>query len=90
MDEFSLIDQWKQHTYRQPSTIKGIGDDGAVLSIHDGFTVTSVDTFVEGIHFTSETMSSYFVGYRCLAANISDIIAMGASIMPRTGIEPVR
>src|SRR5699024_11560076 len=41
--------------------------------------VTAVDTFVEDIHFTRKTMDPFHVGYRALAANISDLAAMGAS-----------
>lgn len=79
MDEFSLISKWKQPYYRQASTIKGIGDDAAVLSIPSANIVTSVDTFVENIHFTKETMKPFHIGYRALAANISDIVIMGAT-----------
>jgi len=79
MDEFSFIDAIKQQTYKQSSTVKGIGDDAAVFRLPSNDIVTSVDTFVDEIHFSKKTMDPFYVGYRALAANISDIAAMGAS-----------
>lgn len=79
MDEFKLIDAIKQKTYRQPSLIKGVGDDAAVFRKINKDIVTAVDTFVENVHFTKQTLSFKQIGYRALAANISDLAAMGAS-----------
>ncbi|QDP39162.1 thiamine-phosphate kinase [Radiobacillus deserti] len=79
MDEFSFIQSIQPKTYKRTNLIKGIGDDAAVFRpmYHD--VVTSVDTFVEGIHFSKETMSAYDVGYRVLATNLSDMAAMGST-----------
>ncbi len=79
MDEFSFIDSIKQHSYKQSSLLKGIGDDAAVFRQPAQDIVTAVDTFVEDVHFSRKTMEPYHVGYRGLAANISDLAAMGAS-----------
>src|SRR5699024_10384081 len=79
MDEFSFIDSIKQYTYKQSSLKKGIGDDAAVFRQPSEDIVTAVDTFVEGVHFSRKTMDSFHVGYRALAANISDLAAMGAA-----------
>ncbi|QKY71222.1 thiamine-phosphate kinase [Lentibacillus sp. CBA3610] len=79
MDEFAFIDTIKQHTYRQPSIVKGVGDDAAVFRQSSLDIVTAVDTFVEDIHFSGSTMNSFHIGYRTLAANISDLSAMGAT-----------
>jgi thiamine-monophosphate kinase len=78
MNEFEFIDSITQGYYRQSSVIKGIGDDAAVLRhpYHD--LVTAVDTMVDGVHFSKETVPPFYIGYRTLAANISDIAAMGA------------
>ncbi len=78
MDEFQFINKIKQKTYRQQSLLKGIGDDAAVLRLPDEDIVTAVDTFVENIHFNKKTMDGYHIGYKALAANISDMAAMGA------------
>ncbi|BAC12600.1 thiamine monophosphate kinase [Oceanobacillus iheyensis HTE831] len=78
MDEFSFIDSIKPTYYRQPSLLKGIGDDAAVFRSSKDI-VTAVDTFVEDVHFSRSTMEPYHIGYRALGANISDLAAMGAS-----------
>lgn len=78
MDEFSFIRSIQQSSYRQPSVVKGIGDDAAVFRTSGKTLVTAVDTFVEGIHFATETMNFKQVGYRALTANLSDLAAMGA------------
>lgn len=79
MDEFSFINSIKQQTYKQSSVIKGIGDDAAVFRNTSQDTVTAVDTFVEEVHFSRATMDPFHIGYRSLAANISDLAAMGAT-----------
>lgn len=79
MDEFSFIQSIKQHSYKQSSLIKGVGDDAAVFRQSFEDIVVAVDTFVENVHFSKETMESYHIGHRILAANISDIAAMGAT-----------
>ncbi|WP_249871590.1 thiamine-phosphate kinase [Oceanobacillus saliphilus] len=77
MDEFSFIDSIKQDSNNQPSLVKGIGDDAAVFRTSNDI-ITAVDTFVENVHFSRETMEPFHIGYRALAANISDLAAMGA------------
>lgn len=78
MDEFEFIDSIKQRYYRQSSTIMGVGDDAAVFRSSYQDIVTAVDTFVEDVHFSRNTMEPFYIGYRALAANISDMAAMGA------------
>jgi len=79
MDEFSLINSIKQSYYRQPTLIKGIGDDGAVFRQISQDIVMAVDTFVEDIHFSRKTVPPHSIGYRAMAANISDLAAMTAT-----------
>lgn len=79
MDEFSFINSIKQHYYRQSTLIKGIGDDGAVIRQSSQDIVMAVDTFVEDVHFSRKTVPPRSIGYRCMAANISDLAAMSAS-----------
>lgn len=78
LDEFTFIEQIKQNYYRQPTLIRGIGDDAAVFRQSQQNIVTAVDTFVEDIHFSKETMKAFCIGYRGLAASVSDLAAMGA------------
>lgn len=79
--EFPLIARiMSESIYDDTSVLQGIGDDGAVYRNSTGCDqVVSIDTMVEGIHFSKETMSAYDVGYRLTAANFSDMAAMGAS-----------
>jgi len=55
----------------------GSGDDAAVTA-PPGITVTSVDAFVEGVHFRRDTASLESIGRKAMAAALSDLAAMGA------------
>ena len=56
-----------------------LGDDAAIRrNIHGERTVLTADIAVEGVHFTSDTMSFAEIGYRTMAANVSDCAAMAA------------
>jgi thiamine-monophosphate kinase len=59
--------------------LRGIGDDAAVVRAR-AVCATSVDTVVEGVHFrlAEGWMTPYQVGWRALAAALSDLAAMGA------------
>lgn len=56
-----------------------VGDDGAVLAIapHKSLVVTT-DVLVDQVHFSDRTTSPFDVGWRAVAANLSDLAAMGA------------
>jgi len=62
--------------FRTSGTPVGPGDDAAVLD-PPGCRVASTDVLVEGIDFTG-AIPARFVGWKSLAANLSDIAAMGA------------
>jgi len=55
----------------------GIGDDAVVTSKREGALIWTTDTMVEGNHFTPGSTSWRDVGWKALAANLSDIAAMG-------------
>jgi len=57
--------------------LRALGDDAAVVKA-DGLVVTSVDAFVEGVHFRLATTSLRDLGHKCLAASLSDLAAVGA------------
>ena len=60
--------------------VVGIGDDAAVIEPDRGaLTVVTTDTLVEGIHFDLALGSPADAGHKALAANLSDLAAMGAA-----------
>jgi thiamine-monophosphate kinase len=77
--EFELIDQIRARIGRRGDRVlRGAGDDAAVTR-GDGVAVTSIDAFVEGVHFRLATTSLTDLGHKCLAASLSDLAAMGAA-----------
>ena len=78
LGEFGLIDRIsKNFTNNQTSTILGIGDDAAILSIKDNIVVTT-DILTEGIHFDLSYFPLKHLGYKAVVVNMSDIAAMNA------------
>jgi thiamine-monophosphate kinase len=79
LGEFGLIDHLtKRFTITQSSTIKGIGDDAAVLDFKDKKIVVSTDLLIEGVHFDLAYMPLKHLGYKAVVVNVSDICAMNA------------
>jgi thiamine-monophosphate kinase len=59
-----------------------IGDDAAVLiTAPSQSLVVTTDVLVDGVHFSNNTTSPEDAGWRAVAANLSDLAAMGASPM---------
>lgn len=57
-----------------------VGDDGAVVDLDSGYRmVVTTDVLVDGVHFSDRTTPPHAVGWRAVAANLSDLAAMGAS-----------
>jgi thiamine-monophosphate kinase len=74
----SIVTQPPREASQTPLVKVGIGDDAAVFTTDpETDSLVTTDSMVEGIHFLPETLSWYDVGYKCLAASISDIAAMG-------------
>jgi thiamine-monophosphate kinase len=74
-----LIDHLtKYFTVQQPSSLKGIGDDAAVLDFKDKKMVVSTDLLIEGVHFDLSYMPLKHLGYKAVVVNVSDICAMNA------------
>ncbi len=56
-----------------------VGDDAAVMALPPGHQlVVTTDMLVEGVHFSDQTTAPEDVGWRAVAANLSDLAAMGA------------
>ncbi len=79
LSEFSLIQRFfTQQRIKNSSTLLGIGDDCALLSIPEGFELAvTTDTMVENVHFFAGA-HPYLLGHKLLAVNLSDLAAMGA------------
>ncbi len=79
LGEFGLIDHLtKDFPLQQKSTVKGIGDDAAVLDFKDRKTLVSTDLLIEGVHFDLSYMPLKHLGYKAVVVNLSDIYAMNA------------
>ncbi len=82
LGEFGLIEHLTKNTTRyQASTIKGVGDDAAVIDNKGLLTVVSTDLLIEGIHFDLMYTPLKHLGYKAVVVNLSDIYAMNA--LPR-------
>lgn len=79
LGEFGLIDKIKNETsIYNTSSLKGIGDDAAVIQNDNEVTVVSTDMLVEGIHFDLMYSPLKHLGYKAVVVNLSDIYAMNA------------
>ncbi|MEJ8755991.1 thiamine-phosphate kinase [Pontibacter sp. H259] len=77
--EFGLIRRIKEKVVLQhASTIKGIGDDAAILEPEEKQLVVTSDMLLEGVHFDLTFCPLKHLGYKAVAVNVSDIAAMNA------------
>ena len=79
LGEFGLIKHLtKNLKLSHSSSVKGIGDDAAVLDFKNKKTVVSTDLLIEGIHFDLSYVPLKHLGYKAVMVNLSDIYAMNA------------
>lgn len=79
LGEFGLINHLTSNfKINHTSTIKGIGDDAAVLRHNDKHIVVTTDLLVEGVHFDLSYMPLKHLGYKAVVVNLSDVYAMNA------------
>lgn len=79
LGEFGLIEHLtREFPLLQPSSLKGVGDDAAVIDNGAFCTVVSTDMLVEGIHFDLAYVPLKHLGYKAVVVNLSDIYAMNA------------
>ncbi len=77
LGEFGLIETLtNDFEIKNTSTIKGVGDDAAVLKFNDENILVSTDLLVEGVHFDLAYMPLKHLGYKAAIVNFSDIYAM--------------
>ncbi|WP_353779147.1 thiamine-phosphate kinase [Winogradskyella sp. 3972H.M.0a.05] len=80
LGEFGLIEHLtKNFDIKHQSTIKGIGDDAAVLEFTDKQVVVTTDLLVENVHFDLSYMPLKHLGYKAVVVNLSDVYAMNAN-----------
>lgn len=80
LGEFGLIEHLsKEIKLTQESTIKGIGDDAAVLNHKNKQTLITTDLLLEGIHFNLVYTPLKHLGYKSAIVNFSDIYAMNGT-----------
>lgn len=80
LGEFGLIDHLtKSFPLLNESTVKGIGDDAAIIDSGKMLTVVSTDMLIEGIHFDLMYTPLKHLGYKAVVVNVSDIYAMNAT-----------
>lgn len=79
LGEFKLVEHLTQHfEIKNSSTIKGIGDDAAVIDFKNKRAVVSTDLLIEGVHFDLAYVPLKHLGYKAVVVNLSDIYAMNA------------
>ncbi len=79
LGEFGLIEKLtKNIEIKNKSTIKGIGDDAAILNYGNKQQVVTTDLLVEGIHFNLMYVPLRHLGYKSVMVNLSDVFAMNA------------
>ena len=78
LGEFGLIARITAGRASAPGTLLGPGDDAAVLAAADGRVVVTTDVLVEGVHFRLDWSTPHQVGRKAVAANLADVVAMGA------------
>ncbi len=77
LGEFGLIDRLTEGlTHHNASTLKGVGDDGAVLEYKNSEVLVTTDLLLEGIHFDLTYVPLKHLGYKAAVVNFSDIYAM--------------
>ena len=80
LGEFGLIDHLtKNFKLKNDSSMKGVGDDSAVLDFKGKKTLISTDLLLEGIHFDLAYTPFKHLGYKAVQVNLSDIYAMNGT-----------
>ncbi len=77
--EFGLIEVLTGHIrLKNKSSVKGVGDDAAVIDYSGDKMLVTTDMLTEGIHFNLMYTPLKHLGYKAAVSNLSDIYAMNA------------
>ena len=80
LGEFGLIERLTGHIQlKNTSTLKGVGDDSAVLDYRGKQTLVTTDLLLEGVHFDLTYVPLKHLGYKSAVVNFSDIYAMNGT-----------
>lgn len=80
LGEFGLIHHLTDNIkIKNESTLKGVGDDCAVLHYTDSEVLVTTDMLMEGVHFDLTYIDLQHLGYKSAMVNISDIFAMNGT-----------
>ena len=80
LGEFGLLHRLTDNIkIKNESTIKGVGDDCAVLHYPDSEVLVTTDMLMEGVHFDLTYIDLQHLGYKSAMVNISDIFAMNGT-----------
>lgn len=80
LGEFGLIHHLTDNIkIKNESTVKGVGDDCAVLHYPDSEVLVTTDMLMEGVHFDLTYINLQHLGYKSAMVNISDIFAMNGT-----------
>jgi len=80
LGEFGLIRRLTENiVLKNDSTLKGVGDDCAVLDFKNKKIVVTTDLLTEGIHFNLMYVPLRHLGYKAVTVNLSDVYAMNAT-----------
>lgn len=80
LGEFGLIHHLTDNIkINNESTVKGVGDDCAVLHYPDSEVLVTTDMLMEGVHFDLTYIDLQHLGYKSAMVNISDIFAMNGT-----------
>lgn len=80
LGEFGLIDHLtKNIKLVHKSSVKGVGDDAAVINHKANQTLVTTDLLIEGVHFDLSFMPLKHLGYKAVMVNLSDVYAMNGT-----------
>jgi thiamine-monophosphate kinase len=79
LGEFGLIRHLTSEIkLKNPSSVKGVGDDAAIINYKGKMVVVTTDLLTEGIHFNLVYTPLKHLGYKAAVVNFSDVFAMNA------------
>ena len=80
LGEFGLIRHLtKDIKPKNASTLRGVGDDCAVMHYPDREVLVTTDLLMEGVHFDLTYTDLRHLGYKAAQVNISDVFAMNGT-----------